>query len=138
MNMMRLATVLLMLAMVGCSAPDSKASLNGAWAVEEIDGAPLPPEKEGMRPRLQFLVEEGQVVGTAGCNAIRARIESLTNTEIGLGKTTLTRKRCADMSVETAFNGAFGQVKTWAVEGGTLKLANAAGDVVLTFKKDDR
>lgn len=83
---------------------------------------------------VQFMLEENQVRGFAGCNNFMGSYQVDGNT-LQLTPMAGTRKMCpSGMDQEQAFLQAFTDVVGYQIEGEQLKLQNAAGETLLAFE----
>ncbi len=79
--------------------------------------------------------QDGRVSGNASCNRYTAGY-TVSGNKLTIQPATVTKMACINEAVnkqEMAFLAALGQVASFQVTGNQLKLANAAGQTVLTF-----
>lgn len=116
---------------------DTRLRVNDIWMLETIAGEPIALSPGAERPRLEIQVAQNRVLGFAGCNTFGSVLERLGENEIVFGPLAATRKMCPDMTTETAFLAALGEVRAYAVRDGTLVLSDESGAPRLGFRKTD-
>jgi heat shock protein HslJ len=128
------ASILVILAAAGCRggerAPDLEAT---AWELTTLDGAPVLPDSH---PTIEF--NGGQVRGNASCNSFFGEVLYRSNGNISFSDLGQTLMACIKpeglMEQEAAYMQALGNVGSYMVEGGTLKMLDVNGAVRLVFE----
>lgn len=121
---MRLAALLIALALPSHAQTDAPKAPTGGWRVVELGGMPTTADDE---VTLQF--DATQVSGRAACNRFSAelRVEPV----FGLGPLAMTRMLCPGRAseLEALFVRLIGGVDGWRIDEGALDLL--AGDQVI-------
>jgi heat shock protein HslJ len=143
----RLALVGVLVAMVAaCSSDDgdpsststSRSSGGGSLAGTQwvlSDSAALPTQ--GVSVTAEFTA--GRVSGTSGCNTYRAPYET-DGSSLTIGPDiAATQKACPPpaSTVEDAYLARLPEVQEYAIDGSTLRLLDADGNDLLTYKETD-
>jgi heat shock protein HslJ len=125
---------LLMVLLAGCSGPGGLKRADPlagtAWMLARLDDAPA---LEGVQVTLQF--DEGRVGGSAGCNQYGGDY-AVDKQELTMGPLASTLMACAEqaaMSQEGRYLQALGQVESFELVSGGLRL-HGAGGVTLVFE----
>ncbi len=107
------------------------SELVGEWVLTAVGGAPAAD-----LPRSTLSIAEGgSLSGTAGCNSFRGRY-TIDDTEIRVRRVLAGLGTCADhvMEQEVAFLAALEAGGSWSVDGDTLTIRDAGGDMSLTLR----
>ncbi|WP_051328924.1 YbaY family lipoprotein [Geminicoccus roseus] len=112
---------------------DKPLALAGpVWRLASLNGQAVPSGEHV--PELQFSAEDNRVAGSGGCNRIAGSYRTLTDTALDLSGIIGTKMACPDRDgpSEDEFLAALGQVRSYAIEDGMLRLT---GDgVALAFR----
>ena len=128
------------LTLIGCVANSEKSSASpplptGSWTLTTIENQPLTnPLPPGLRPITLTISDAGDVSGNAGINRYSGTVDTgaWENREIVFGPLAVSRMAGppAAMTAEAAYLGALDAVRTFRVEGGSLVLGGAAGELL--------
>ena len=130
-NLFIAITAILMIA--SCNKPKTFASLNGEWAIVSIDTMTVPESAEAF---LGFNIAEQLIYGNTGCNHLTGSMPTQINPNTPIfGAIGCTRRMCADMTVENALLPAMAQIVDFKVNGNTLNLLDANGNIVISLVK---
>lgn len=115
--------------------PDSKVLLNDIWVVESIGGEAVGDKANA--PRLEFNTSTMEIVGTDGCNNLKGKLTTLTNSDLVFGQLAGTRKLCADMTMPDKFNKILAQVRRYEIENIKLTLRDDQDNLLMVLRKTD-
>jgi heat shock protein HslJ/uncharacterized membrane protein len=113
------------------------ALLEDIWVLTELNGKTIPVTGRE-RPRLEFMLTEGRVSGTTGCNRLSGSVKADTR-QIQFGPLATTRMACPDDSshLEADFlKGLQAKPLRYQVGGGKLTLLSNNVSL-MSFKKVD-
>lgn len=113
--------------------------LQDIWVLTELNGKPVSITGSGReRPRLEFMLTEGRVAGTTGCNRLSGSVRADTR-QIQFGPLVTTRMACLDDSSHLEADFLKGlQAKPLRYQVGEGKLTLLSNNVsLMTFKKVD-
>lgn len=116
---------------------DARLRVNDIWVLESLNGEAYVAAEGQESPMLEIQVAAGRVMGNDGCNNFRGTFTTLTDTELAFGPLMTTRKACPDMETPKMVEDALNQVASYTVESLSLKLYDADGNEVLSYKKVD-
>ncbi len=142
-NLLATAILASSLSFVGCNSLPGQAQqqqniqlLQGkTWTLSQIGATEVKSSADSSRtPNLQFDAATNRVSGTDGCNRLMGGFE-LKDKQLQFSALASTKMMCMDnMQQANDFNHALGKVTGYQVYGSTLKLLDAHGNVLLTFK----
>lgn len=105
----------------GCGGDTASLLTGNKWAVDELDGVPVP----GSHPPTLLFASDGALTGTGGCNQFRSSYE-ITGEGIRIGAIRVTLRACADSAAnerETRFLTLLQHVSRFDIaEDGSLLL----------------
>ncbi|MDH3944386.1 MAG: META domain-containing protein [Anaerolineae bacterium] len=117
----------------GCTGGGGVDLDGSQWLLVEINGAPALP---GSGASLNF--EGAQVNGKASCNSFFGEVKYGPGDAISFDALGSTMMACLEpeglMEQESAYLQALGDAVSFEVEGGTLKLMDGDGTVLLEFE----
>ncbi|GKW50845.1 META domain-containing protein [Halomonas sp. NCCP-2165] len=139
--MKRMASLAMVLAfslvMAGCAAmeaPVDEPLVNTYWKLTRLGEAPVAGVDNRREAHLVLHVEDRRVAGSTGCNRLMGGYR-LAGQALSFGQMATTRMACmAGMDTEQAFLAALERVAAWDVEGGSLTLTDAQGEVLARFE----
>lgn len=112
-----------------------KLSIDGKWMFEEVNG-----KKVAATDRIPFLeikTAEARVHGNLGCNIYNSSIDfDMVSNAISFKAGQMTMMACPDMSIEDAIKTALQDVVSFTLDGDTLRLLDAGGEVLLLLVRD--
>lgn len=114
---------------------DTKLRLNDIWVATHLNTAAL--DRSGKLPQIELSLKTMQLMGTDGCNSIRAKMDNLTETEISFGPAMGTKKMCPNMDVSNQFNSALSTVSFYEFNALELSLFDAERNEVIRLLKVD-
>lgn len=125
----------LLLALSSCGTQKSAYSIGGEWALTNLNGQSITPTSE--TPFIGIDLSEGRIYGFTGCNRLTGTIDVK---KFAAGKPDfsnmgMTRMLCPDDAYERPFMQALDKVKSSEVTESEIRLKDASGKVILTFKK---
>ncbi|GEK46933.1 META domain-containing protein [Halomonas pacifica] len=137
-RMISLALVLAFsLTMVGCAAMEASVDeplVNTYWKLTRLGEAPVAVVDNQREAHLVLHEEDRRVAGSTGCNRLMGGYR-LAGQALSFGQMATTRMACmAGMDTEQAFLAALDRVAAWDVEGKSLTLTDAQGEVVARFE----
>lgn len=101
------------------------------WVSLEVDGAETARAKDPSKYTLAF-ADDGSVAVQADCN--RGKGSAKIDGEKMTLTAAITRMFCGEGSQDTAFLGALTNAATFVIKGGMLRLTQADGKAIATFK----
>lgn len=112
---------------------EAGAGLRGSsWFVDSVkNAAPFD------RSKTSFTVSaEGKISTTIGCNRIGGAA-TIGKSKISIGPLMATRMACPGglMDLEQGFTSALEQAATYVIEGETLRLLDAGGEIIITMTR---
>ena len=107
-------------------------ALAGEWTATRIGGVERLPASA---PRLRF--DGREVVGGDGCNHIAGRLGRAGAGRIEFGPLVSTKMACEPdaMTAAMAFHRALKAARSYRIEGATMQIADARGEVVLVLER---
>lgn len=114
---------------------DTKLRLNDIWVATHLNTTAL--DRSGKLPQIELSLKTMQLMGTDGCNSIRAKMDNLTETEISFGPAMGTKKMCPNMDVSNQFNSALSTVSFYEFNALELSLFDAERNEVIRLLKVD-
>ena len=130
-NLFIAITAILMLA--NCNQTKTFAPLNGEWTIISIDTMTVPETADAF---LGFNIAEQLIYGNTGCNHLTGSMPTQINPETPIfGAIGSTRRTCADMTVEDALLPSLAQVVDFKVNGDSLSLLDANGNIIISLVK---
>lgn len=141
MNLPRLRSVLLAVVLVGSalatagcdSGLEPELLEDTDWRLTRLGDQSVSTSNPAAVPDLTFRSEDDRVSGTGGCNQFSGSYD-LDGETITLGRIASTLMACEEgMEIESAFFAALERVRTWNVDGGTLELYDAGGEILMRF-----
>lgn len=137
-RMMSLALMLAFsLAMAGCAAmeaPVDEPLVNTYWKLTRLGEAPVEVVDNQREAHLVLHEEDQRVAGSTGCNRLMGGYR-LAGQALSFGQMATTRMACMEgMDTEQAFLAALDRVAAWDVEGKSLTLTDAQGEVLARFE----
>ncbi|MDO4692349.1 MAG: META domain-containing protein [Porphyromonadaceae bacterium] len=112
------------------SAPNPR--IYDMWSATHIGGEEI--QVEG-RPTLEINLSEMRVGGNNGCNHYMGEIKEITGKKLILGTLAGTMMLCPDMTLANAYDKAIDKVRSYQIEGLTLRLYDEGHTEVLRYKK---
>ncbi len=115
------------------SCNNTPQTLDGKWAVVDIEGESVTPSAE--TPFIAF--EAGNVVGFTGCNSLSGTIDAqqVIDGRADFSKVAATMMLCPEDKYETRFLTALSKVSKSEVNEEKLILLSDDGTAVLTLEK---
>ncbi|MFD1315397.1 DUF4377 domain-containing protein [Namhaeicola litoreus] len=111
---------------------EEEISLYNDWKVTYLKGV----VSFQRNPTIKIDNEEGKVSGFAGCNNFFGTFEPGTGTfdfaQIGMSRIGMTRKMCADMTVENAFTNSLNEISYYKIENENLSFYDRNNNVLMT------
>ncbi len=105
------------------------------WVLTALNGQPL---IEGTQITLHF-GGGGEAGGFAGCNRYEAKYDLPGGGGLSIGLAAITAEGCVEpqgvLEQERAYTEALQSIKAYRLAGDRLELADAAGEVVLTYRR---
>jgi len=104
----------------------------GNWELASLAGQPVALA----RPATVSLTADGGASGFAGCNKFNSGYTT-SGPALSFSNTVSTKMACEGdrMKIEVDLFRALGKTASFALDGGTLTLLNAAGQPLATFRK---
>lgn len=131
------ACLAVLAACAACTTAHNAAasSLAGEWDIVEIEGSAVSAADCEEPPFLGFDAKGGNVYGSTGCNQLTGslRADGRRGT-VDFSALGCTRMLCADMRTEDRLLGAMGRVRTYALTGDSLSLADGSGRIVVRLR----
>jgi len=122
---------------VGCGRTLGPA-FTGSWRLASFgEGGAAQPPAAGSPVTLEFDAW-GRAAGSSGCNRFTGPYATERSGSLSFGRLASTRRACLEplMSQETRFLQALERTTGYLLRRGTLKLTDAAGQVLLVFTAD--
>lgn len=129
------ASLVVMSSCTSTQTPSYK-DLNGEWNIVEIEGRKI--EKAEEQPFFGFNIAEGRLYGSAGCNNLIGGLDTLqlAKGSLSMKQVGMTRRMCADMTVEDQLSKIMPQIETFKFEKeNKLILQNADKKAIVTLEK---
>lgn len=101
--------------------------LENDWKVVSMYGI----ENLTIHPTIKFDGKEKSINGFAGCNNFMGKYDPETK-EMKLGEMAMTRKMCADMSVENQFTNLLKEISYYKLEEPGLNFYNVKNEVLMS------
>ncbi len=131
-----LGLALVLLAACGDDGPSADpADLEGGpWTLTQYVDAQGQPT--GVEVDVTAAFDGSTISGNGGCNQYHADYEA-TGNEISIGPIAATQMACPDPqgSVEGAYLALLATATTYAIDGGSMKMADDAGTTILQFER---
>lgn len=122
--------------MAACAHEPSSATsiVESDWQLVSIGTQAAAPTREDRHPSLSFVVAEGVIQGSGGCNRYSATYK-LSADSIEIGPPLRTKMACAPeiSQQEDRFFDALTAVRSWRMEAQDLVLGNESGTVAMRF-----
>jgi putative lipoprotein len=120
------------LALIPVSAPAAPAITGIDWRITALGGRPLPPEARDPVLRFEPGMDSARFAASAGCNRFAGTVRIEADT-LAFGPAATTRMACPPPldAAEAALATALGETARWAIDGNTLRLSDAGGNVLL-------
>ena len=100
------------------------------WNLVQLGETPITPPKDRPGAHIVFMSKDKRVAGSGGCNRIMGGY-TLDGNKLSFSKMASTMMMCEDsMALEQNFLKTLDTVTGWSIEGNTLLLKNASGQVV--------
>jgi heat shock protein HslJ len=115
--------------------PDPKFRLNDIWVVTHLEKNELDRTKK--LPQIEFSIKKMSMMGSDGCNSVRAKISALDTEKISIDKMMGTRKMCPDMEIATQFSKSISEVVNYKLKDLKLYLYNSKNEEVIRLLKID-
>jgi heat shock protein HslJ len=115
--------------------PDAKVLLNDIWVAETVDGETVVDKANA--PRFEINTTTMETFGSDGCNNIKGKLTTLTNTDLVFGPLAGTRKLCQDMIIPNKFNEVIPQVRRYKIYNLRLTLLDEEGNTLVVMRKID-
>lgn len=127
-----LAAVFVAMFLMGCGSSEVvKKTLDmNTWEIIQIGAKSLEDMDSDQLPTMMFDLAKGQISGSTGCNSYSG---SFSSDEFGveMGEMAVTKKACPDMTTETMFLEALGNVARIDLGDDMIRMFNASGVEVL-------
>ena len=119
-----------------CASQKSLYPLDGKWMVESIGTTPVKASAE-TTPYLLFRLNEQQLNGYSGCNNLASALDmnALKKGKLAFPRMAATLRLCPDAAHEQAFLAALDKVRSYKLDGATLRLCDEAGKPLVSLKK---
>lgn len=117
--------------------PMTLDELQGKWNVVSAFGLPVPETVE-TTPFLIFDTKENSIVGNAGCNRLRGKLEVNDDSRLAITipPVAMTRMACPDIETENNIVSALGAAKTFGrLDSRRIALYSAGGAEVLVLQQ---
>lgn len=119
-----------LLSSCGPAGADLAPSFDQSWQLTSMNGEAI------STPVVTLEWNEQQIAGNGFCNQYFASITQRTNDAVEFGTVASTRKLCGEgnvMEQERTYFEQLAQVRTYQVQGDTLTLTSADGQVQLVY-----
>lgn len=112
--------------------PGNARAISGEWTASRVGGLDRPTSPA---PTLRFNGRD--FVGGDGCNHIGGRLARAGAGRIEFGPVVSTKMACAPeaMRTSTAFHSALKAARAYRIDGATMQIADARGEVVLVLER---
>jgi len=114
---------------------DPKIRLNDIWVATHINNGAL--DRSDKLLQIEMSLKTMQLMGSDGCNSIRAKINDISETNLSFGNLMATKKMCPNMEVSDQFNNALAIVTSYKFKDLELSLYDQEGQELLRFLKAD-
>ena len=124
-----------MIALASCGTQKSAYSIGGEWALTNLDGKAITPTSD--TPFIGIDLSDGKIYGFTGCNRLTGTIDvkKFAEGKPDFSNMGMTRMLCPDDTYERPFMQALDKVKSSEILDKEIRLKDASGKVILTFKK---
>jgi len=120
---------------VKSKTPDPKFRLNDIWVATHLNNTEI--NRSEKLPQIELSVKKMQLMGTDGCNKIRAKINTLTAEQISFGNVMGTKMLCPNSEAASQFNSALLLVTSYKFEQLKLHLYNKENEEIIRLLKID-
>lgn len=112
---------------------DKSLRLNDFWVLTSVGNSPI--QKIGLLMEIDIVKQ--QMTLTLFCNNLRAKLKTVTASEVQFSEMISTRKFCPEIKTDNLISSYLQEVTNYKIKNNTLILFNTNNDPVLTFKKID-
>lgn len=126
--MKRLLTIVAAIAASACAAQAQDAIPNGAYAIQRVEGVAVPDGSQH-----SITIEDGTVTTFDGCNVTTGQANLSGGAITWTSPMQTTAADCPEGEIRITHD-ALARAKTWEIRGGSLLIADAAKNTIITAR----